>query len=238
MKCCRRLLKTITVLLIILFNYFSFDANATKTTNDPLNEKITELIESTTPPPADAAINRTIKILTPSEQFSTLCVDPELSIAGNNNRLTGNKSIIAQCGTLRKFIQISVQASGSWWEASHSISPGSVILASDIQLRSGSLSNLPAGLVFDSDKIIGQTTTRTINKGQPLIESQLRKSWVVMVGQEVEILAIGEGFQIRTKGKALDSNAIGQSVRVLTHAGQVVTGVVTPSGLVNINFRE
>lgn len=234
----RRLLITITISLNILFCGTVFNAVAAQSANETLESQITAVVNAHNERPSDAAISRTIKILTPAEQLSGLCPNPELSLAGNNLRLTGNKSVVAQCGNKRKFIQITVQAQGTWWTTIRPIRPGTVIQAEDIQPRTGSLERLPAGLIFSQDNIIGQTTTRSINLGQPVVESQLRKGWAVVSGQEVDILATGEGFQIRVKGKALDSAAAGQPVRISTRSGQIVTGLVAPNGKVNINLKE
>lgn len=234
----RRWLITIKISLNILFCGMAFNAVAAQSAHESLESQITAVVNAHNETPADAAISRTITILTPAEQLNGLCPNPELSIAGNNLRLTGNKSVIAQCGSKRKFIQITVQAQGTWWTAVRSIRPGTVIQAEDIQPRTGSLERLPAGLIFTQENIIGQTTTRSINKGQPVVEGLLRKGWAVISGQEVDILATGEGFQIRVKGKALDSAATGQPVRISTRSGQIVTGLVAPNGKVNINLKE
>lgn len=204
----------------------------------PLHSQITALINMPHGNGAEIPVVRTIKILTPAAQLSALCAEPELSIAGNNTRLTGNKSVVAQCGTRRKFIQISVHAQGTWWTAKHTLKPGSVITADDLLARTGSLERLPAGLIFDRQQIIGKTTTRSVSRGQPLAENQLRKGWAVVSGQEVDILATGKGFQIRSKGKALGSAAAGQPLRIATRSGQIMTGVVDPQGYVKINLKE
>ncbi len=234
----RHLLITIILPLNIISCFTVFSVAAAQSTNEPLNRQITALVNAHNESPSDAAISRSIKILTPAEQLTTLCADPELSIAGNNQRLTGNKSVIAQCGNKRKFIQITVQAQGTWWTAARALKPGTVIRTEDITPHTGSLERLPAGLIFSQENIVGQTATRSINKGQPVVESQLRKGWAVVSGQEVDILAAGEGFQIRIKGKALDSAAPGQSARISTKSGQIVTGTVAPDGKVHINLKE
>lgn len=234
----RCLLIMIIISLNISFFFAAFNVVAAQLTDEQLKNQITALINGHHERPTDAAIVRTITLLTPAEQLNTLCADPELSIAGNNLRLTGNKSVIAQCGNKRKFIQISVQAQGTWWTAVRAIKPGTVVRPEDIAPRTGSLDRLPAGLIFSQDSIVGQTATRSINKGQPVVENQLRKGWTVVSGQEIDILASGEGFQIRVKGKALDSAAAGQPVRIATKSGQIVTGTVAPDGKVNINLKE
>lgn len=232
--------------LILVFSFSLFDASATpptpnetpSTPDNPLIAQITALVNSQGGIATDAAVTRTIKILTPPEQLALLCSAPELSFAGNNSRLTGNKSVIAQCGSQRKFIQISVQAQGTWWAARKTIKPGSEIQAENIVSRTGSLDRLPAGLVFNKESIIGLTAARTITRGQPIVQTQLRRRWAIVSGQEVEITVTGPGFRIRAKGKALDNAAVGKPVRIAMRSGQIMPGVASSEGKVDINLKE
>ncbi|WP_230678369.1 MULTISPECIES: flagellar basal body P-ring formation chaperone FlgA [Yersinia] len=203
-----------------------------------MTAKITALVSSQNGIPADTSVLQTIKILTPPEQLDSLCPNPELSLAGNNTRLTGKRSVIAQCGNKRKFVQISVQAQGTWWSARHAIKPGVVIQSEDIESRTGSLERLPAGLIFNKEHIIGQTTTRSISPGNPVLQNQLRARWAIMSGQAVEVIATGPGFRIRAKGKALDNAALGESLRITMRSGKIMTGVVSSEGKVDMNLEE
>ncbi|MFM1348215.1 flagellar basal body P-ring formation chaperone FlgA [Yersinia proxima] len=226
-------------LLLFIFCLKIFDAAATPhSPGNSLTEKITALVNAQSGIAVGAEMNRTIKILTSADQLNSLCPDPELSIAGNNTRLTGNKSVIAQCGNKRKFIQIAVLAQGTWWTARHTIKPGALIQPEDIISRSGSLERLPAGLVFNKDNIIGQTAARSISHGQPIVQNQLRERWAITSGREVEVIASGSGFRIRAKGKAMDNAAVGETLRVTMRSGQIMTGTVSPDGKVNINLKE
>ncbi|HEN3278334.1 TPA: flagellar basal body P-ring formation protein FlgA [Yersinia enterocolitica] len=226
-------------LLIFHFYLDIFDATAApQLKSDPLIDQITAVINSQSEIPANAAVTRTIKILTPAEQLATLCPTPQLSIAGNNTRLTGNKSVIAQCGNKRKFIQVAVKAQGTWWTVRHTIKTGSTIQAEDIHPQTGSLERLPAGLVLNKDNIIGHTAARSISSGQPIVQNQLRERWAIISGQEVEIIATGAGFRIRAKGKAMDNAAAGESLKVTLRSGQIMTGTVASDGTVNINLKE
>lgn len=215
-----------------------FKVLAASAENDSLTAKITALVSSQNGIPADTSVLQTIKILTPPEQLDSLCPNPELSLAGNNTRLTGKRSVIAQCGNKRKFVQISVQAQGTWWSARHAIKPGVVIQSEDIESRTGSLERLPAGLIFNKEHIIGQTTTRSISPGNPVLQNQLRARWAIMSGQAVEVIATGPGFRIRAKGKALDNAALGESLRITMRSGKIMTGVVSSEGKVDMNLEE
>lgn len=219
------------------FKVFSVAAES-PSLNDSLTAKIATLVNSQSRIPSDAKVTQTIKILTPPEQLTTLCSNPELSLAGNNTRLTGKKSVVAQCGNKRKFIQISVQAQGTWWVARHQLKPGSVVQAEDIESRTGSLEHLPAGLVFNKEGIVGQTTTRSIVQGKPVVQNQLRARWVINSGQTVDVIATGPGFRIRAKGKALDNAALDESIRITMSSGRVMSGVVSSEGKVDINLEE
>ncbi|CNI15310.1 flagellar basal body P-ring formation protein FlgA [Yersinia sp. 2105 StPb PI] len=215
-----------------------FKVLAASAENESLTAKITALVSSQNGIPADTSVLQTIKILTPPEQLDSLCPNPELSLAGNNTRLTGKRSVIAQCGNKRKFVQISVQAQGTWWSARHAIKPGVVIQSEDIESRTGSLERLPAGLIFNKEHIIGQTTTRSISPGNPVLQNQLRARWAIMSGQAVEVIATGPGFRIRAKGKALDNAALGESLRITMRSGKIMTGVVSSEGKVDMNLEE
>ncbi len=183
-------------------------------------------------------ITRRVTILTSPNKLAELCATPRLSISGNDSRLSGNRSVIAQCGKQKKFIQVNIQAEGTWWTASRGLKPGTPIEADDITAQSGTMARLPSGVLLRKDDIVGQITTRAINAGQPIVENHLRKRWKVTAGQEVDLLAAGAGFQIRTRGKALDNAALNETLRVRTASGQLVTGKVTAEGKVDIFIKE
>ncbi|RPH29239.1 flagellar basal body P-ring formation protein FlgA [Buttiauxella warmboldiae] len=224
--------------LYLLLCLAAFHCAAAQSVNERLTTQIAALVDTYNDEAREAKVTHSVKILTPDRQISETCADPELFLPGNNSRLTGNKSVLVQCGSLRKFIQISIHASGSWWVALHPIQSGQVILSDDIQRRSGPLDHLPGELLFNASNIIGQTATRYINKGQPLTKNLLRKGWAIVAGHNAEIFAAGTGFQIRTKGKALNSAAAGQLVRISLRGGQIITGMTTVDGKVKINLKE
>jgi len=225
---------------MLLSGFFHLQAMAAmeSTEKEGLAQNITALIIAHRQLPSEANVVQHVKILSAPAQLATLCSDPELSIAGNNDRLTGNKSIIARCGNRKKFIQVNVSAEGGWWSAVRTIKPGSVVQEKDIIARTGSLDRLPADLLFSKESIVGNTATRTISSGQAVTQSQLRRPWAAVTGQLVEILAQGNGFQIRTRGKALNNAAANKPLRVATHGGQIVSGILSADGVVTINLKE
>ncbi|POT54742.1 flagella basal body P-ring formation protein FlgA [Citrobacter amalonaticus] len=200
----------------------------------PLERQITELVNRG----LDKNITRTITLLTPEKQRDAICENPVLSLSGNDTRLAGNRSVIAQCGTERKFLQIAIKAEGRWWVANRTLAAGATIEAGDIKQQQGSMDRLPAGTMMNKDDIIGRVTTRAINAGQPVQTSQLRQNWAITAGENVEIQLKGAGFLIRTSGKAVDNAALNENVRIKTSSGQMVTGKVLSAGKVLVSAQH
>lgn len=179
-----------------------------------------------------------ITILTPSSKLEKLCPQPELRLAGHAARLTGHRTIIARCDKKQTFIQIKISACGTYWIATQTLKPGQVVATSDIQAVSGELDKLPAGLLLDAENIIGSTPTRVIQTGQPLVEHQLRRRWVVLANRNVEIIAVGEGFLIHSRGQALNNAALNEKLRIKTRNGQVLTATASGEGKVTVNMNN
>ncbi|WLI76348.1 flagellar basal body P-ring formation chaperone FlgA [Kosakonia sp. H02] len=210
-------------------------AQAAEPDSAPLQTRIANLLAADN----DAQENQPtlhIRIVTPQAKLAGLCPAPDLRLSGHPVRLTGNRSVIAKCGNKQQFIQIKVSATGQYWIAAHTLTPGQVVREGDIQAVTGELDKLPAGLLLDVRKIIGSTPTRIIRPGQPLSDNQLRRRWAVVANRDVEIVAPGDGFLIHAKGKALDNAAQDESVRIRTRTGRVVTATVVAEGTVSINL--
>ncbi|MDR7343749.1 flagella basal body P-ring formation protein FlgA [Pantoea alhagi] len=180
-------------------------------------------------------IKRHVILLTPEDKLASLCTDPQLSMSGNP-RLSGNRTVVAQCGNKKHFLQVRIEAQGSWWVAARELKTGSVLSPNDVVQRSGSLANLPSGVVMNPNDFRGAVLTRPLRTGQPLTQNQLRKKWRINRGEEIDIIAHGSGFHIRSRGKALDNAAINDAIRVRMKSGQLVTGSVNSDGSVRINL--
>lgn len=200
-----------------------------------LTQRIAALLDAF---PADAHATRTVEIVTPAQRLVELCPTPALSLTGSTHRLTGKKTLTARCGARRVFIQVVVHAEGNWWVATRALMPGKSIQPEDIALRTGSLDQQPEGMIFSKEQILGQTVSRSIRAGQTIVQNQLRRPWVIISGQEVDVVAQGEGFLVRSRGKALDSASLNAPLRIATRTGQIITGVAAAKGKVAISLKE
>lgn len=82
----------------------------------------------------------------------------------------------------------------------------------------------PAAPLTDIAALVGRTLTRTLAAGQPLRDTDLaRKVWFA-AGDTVKVTAVGAGFRVGTEGQAMARGLDGQTVRVRTEGGRIVTG--------------
>ncbi|MCK8322724.1 flagellar basal body P-ring formation chaperone FlgA, partial [Erwinia amylovora] len=90
----------------------------------------------------------------------------------------------------------------------------SFIRADDNETHAVSLYHQPAVIMFDINQIVGQTTTRALNAGSPIVQNQLRQQWLLHAGHMVDIVTLGEGFRIRSQGKALANASVDDTLKV------------------------
>ncbi|UVC29960.1 flagellar basal body P-ring formation chaperone FlgA [Pantoea sp. SOD02] len=200
-----------------------------------LHVRLDALLTSSTS--VNDGIVRTAELLATPTQLAAVCDNPELSLAGNDNRLTGKRTAIAQCGKRKHYLPIRISAQGRWWVAKQNLPGGTVLQRSDIEAVTGNLDGQPAGLVFDVSHIIGQRLTRAITAGKPLLQNQLRQQWQLHAGQTVDLVTVGDGFRIRSQGKALNNAAVDGTLKVQTRNGQTIKGKVDADGQVMIFLR-
>lgn len=208
---------------------------STQTAKQRLLLKLDALIQQ---PESGPDIVRTVSLLATPAQLQAVCDNPELSLVGRDSRLTGKRTVLAQCGPRRHFLPVRLSAQGTWWIASQSLPGGAIVQRSDIEPVTGNLDHQPAGLIFNPDEIVGQRLTRAVVAGKPLLESQLRQQWRLHAGQTVDLVTTGSGFRIRSQGKALNNAAVDETLKVKTAGGRTVSGKVDSSGQVIIISQQ
>lgn len=208
---------------------------STQTAKQRLMLKLESLVQQ---PENGSEIVRTITLIATPAQLAAVCDNPELSLIGRDSRLTGKRTVLAQCGARRHFLPVRLSAEGTWWVASQSLPGGAIVQRSDIEPITGNLDHQPNGLIFNPDAIIGQRLTRAITAGKPLLENQLRQQWQLRAGQTVDLVTTGSGFRIRSQGKALNNAAVNDTLKVKTAGGRTVSGKVDAEGQVVIFSQQ
>ena len=163
------------------------------------------------------------------------CEQPALSVM-SSSRLWGNQTVLAQCGTEKRYIQVMVEATGNYVVAAQPIPRGSALEQGSVTLKRGRLDQLPPRTMLDINQAQDAVMLRDVAPGQPIQLSMLRQSWRVKAGQKVQVIASGEGFSVNGEGQALNNAAVAQNARVRMPSGQVVSGQVDSDGNILINL--
>lgn len=212
--------------LTLLTLVFTTNAHAALNTSDKLSQHIHSMVEKSFKTQKNAVDSIQIDILSSSKQLDGICDNPTLSFSGKSQKMTGNRTIIAQCGGKRHYVRINISLIGFYWVPNQLLQPGQPITAAQLTARKGRLDKLPSDVIVESTHIINKTPVRLIKPDQAITASLLRSEWAVLAGQEVSVVAIGSGYQVMSVGKAMDNAALHESLRFRTRNGQILSGKV------------
>ncbi|MCZ4058710.1 flagellar basal body P-ring formation chaperone FlgA [Pantoea sp. LMR881] len=196
-----------------------------------LSAQLTQFFKARDP---QHAAGMKVVIRTPKTQWPD-CDAPRFALPGNS-RLWGNMSVAANCGENRRYLQVQVQVTGEYLVAKRQLARGTHVAQDDFRLQNGRLDTLPARTLFTSESVADAVVLRDIQPGQPVSLSMLRQPWRVKAGQNVQVIASGEGFNASSEGKALNNAASAQWVRVRMGNGQIVSGRVSDDGNILITL--
>jgi len=132
------------------------------------------------------------------------------------------------------YVQATVSIAGQYYMAARPLSMGRTLQAEDFTLRDADLVSLPTDVVYNLDQAVGMQLVAGMVTGQMLRAGNLRSAHAVQRGQTVKITISGEGFKVSSEGQAMANAGPGDRVQVRTGNGQIVNGVVQPSGEVKV----
>ena len=113
---------------------------------------------------------------------------------------------------------------------------GLAIGETDVESTPGDLGVLPENTLADPAQAIGQSTRQAVAAGQPLLATMLRPSPVIRQGETVRIVGQGAGFSIFSEGRALNSAALGENVRLRLENGEVINATAQADGKAALTF--
>lgn len=156
---------------------------------------------------------------------------------GAGARLWGRGSVGVRCvdgANWSLLVPVTVRAWGPAFVASAVLAAGSTVGPDEAAEQEVELTRERPGLLRDLAQVQGQTLTRTVVPGQALRADMFRATLVVRSGDPVRLRIGGAGFQVSAGGQALGHAAEGQTVRVRTELGRVVTGVARAGRVVDV----
>jgi flagella basal body P-ring formation protein FlgA len=136
----------------------------------------------------------------------------------------------------RAFLPMQVQVLAPAWTSKAALPAGALVATDQWELAEVDWAAAPTPPLGASAQIGGRTLARPLAAGQALRESDLQARRWFANGQTVRIVAAGPGYSISTEGQAMGHGIEGQTVRVRTEAGRILTGQAVGESLVEVRL--
>jgi flagellar basal body P-ring formation protein FlgA len=153
-------------------------------------------------------------------------------------KLWGNARIGLRCADARVrwnvFLPIAVDVFGPGLVAAAALPAGATLTAADLKAATVNLSASPSAALVAAELAIGRTLSRPLSPGDALRDTDLRVRQWFAAGDSVRIVAGGSGWRIHGEGQALNPGLEGQTVRVRTESGRIVSGVASGDRMVEV----
>lgn len=151
----------------------------------------------------------------------------------------GKTNVVVRCldeANWRVYIPVHIRVKAPYLISARPIAQGQVVVEEDLTSQTGDLSELPANILTESERVIGKVAASSIPAGRPLRADMVKAQMVIRQGQTVRAVSHGPGFAVANEGRALNNAVEGQLVQVRLNGGQVVSGIAKASGIVEISY--
>lgn len=166
------------------------------------------------------------------------CAVPLATAVTANSPRLGSMSVKVRCpepSPWSLYVQATVLATLEVPVLVRSVGRGERIVGSDLELAQREIGARPGTLILDPARIVGLEARRDLPAGSTLQQGLLAAPLLVERGQTVTLVAGSAGLEVRMQGRALDSGAAGDRLRVTNlSSGRAVEGVVAEDGTVRI----
>lgn len=173
-------------------------------------------------------------------------LDPRLRLAACDQAL---QAFVTGDGQLRRQNTVGVRCEGSvHWTiyttvmvdsefavlvARRPLSTADTLSIADFQVETRRVPGLAANYVTDPQALVGQRLRRALLAGEAVSFDALAPAVLIHRGQEVELLARADGFEVRMAGIALSDGGADERIRVENLSSQhIVEGIVRSDHLV------
>lgn len=155
-------------------------------------------------------------------------------------RLWGKARIGLRCAQGVKpwnvYLPVTVHVYGQALVAAVPLPAGTVLREADLRMAEVDYAENNAAVMTQPALAVGRTLARPLIAGQGLRQTDLKPRMWFAAGDSVKVLASGPGFSVSGSGQALTPGIEGQSARVRTDNGQVVTGMPVGTRVVELSL--
>lgn len=133
-------------------------------------------------------------------------------------------------------VPVTVRIYGKALVAAQPLTAGLPVGENDVREEEIELTRETTPPITDRSLLAGKTLARGLMPGQPLRIEYLRVPPTVAAGDPVKIELVGTGFSVAASGQALSPGGEGQTVRVRTEAGRMLSGVIRHGRTVEVRL--
>ncbi len=155
-------------------------------------------------------------------------------------RLWGKSRIGLRCTQGERpwnvYLPITVHVYGQALVAAQPLALGATLQSGDLAYAEVDLAEENSPVVVNESMAVGRALTRSLSAGQGVRQADLKSRQWFAAGDTVKVLAVGNGFSVAGMGTALSPGFEGQSARVRTDGGQVITGMPVASRQLEVSL--
>ena len=152
---------------------------------------------------------------------------PSIALLG---KLFHNSALL--CATMTLFAALPASAQDVW-HATHTLLPGDIVRPEDVvaqKIGRGAIDPVPA-----TTDVVGQEIKRRVYAGRDLTARDIGPRSAVKANTDVGVLWKDGALSLELQGRALESGALGDEVRVLNPAtSRTIRGIVVGDATVEV----
>jgi len=133
-------------------------------------------------------------------------------------------------------LPVTVKVFAPAWVLSAPLPAGGVLQPGQLQQAEVDWAAAPTPPVADAAKLVGRQLSRPLPAGAPVRVADLRQRQWFAAGDTVQLVAHGRGFSVGGAGQALGPGLEGQTVRVRTDNGRVLSGQAVGQNRVEVSL--
>lgn len=122
------------------------------------------------------------------------------------------------------YLPVTVKVFAPAWVCASALPAGTVLQAEHLQEAEVDWAAGPAPAIADATRLLGRVLARPMPAGAAVRQSDLKQRQWFAAGDTVQLVARGSGFSVTGEGQAMSAGIEGQTVRVRTDNGRMLSG--------------
>jgi flagella basal body P-ring formation protein FlgA len=134
------------------------------------------------------------------------------------------------------YLPVVVKVFAPAWVAAAPLAAGTVLEAGQLQQAEVDWAAAATPPLTDASKLVGRALARPLPAGAPVRVADLKQRQWFASGDTVQLVARGNGFSVGGEGQAMSPGIEGQTVRVRTDNGRVLSGQAVGQNRVEVQL--